>query len=103
MLSCHGSLASSLFHLLGNLTRHSPGASSFFLRVSEHAESLEPGFTNEIEERLKIGLRLSRKPNDERRAQGNAGNPEANSSHQLFYIRLRSFATHPFQHVLVDV
>src|ERR1017187_4387390 len=103
MLSRHCQAAPLLFDLVWNLAGHAPRARAFFLRISEHAQSLEPRLPNEPEQVLKVGLCLTGETDDERGAQRDAGNALSNAANEVHDILAGSLATHPLEHVLVNV
>ena len=103
MLKFHREFTPPAFYFVWNLPGHFSGASVFLLRVGENAEPLEFRLADEIEQRLKIFLRLAGKTDDERRAQRDAGNPGADAFEQVHDVLLRSLAPHPLEHVFVDV
>ena len=77
VLRGHGQFAALLFHLVGNLAGHRAGARAVFLGIGKHAEPLEFGFADEIQQRVEARLRLAGKTDDERRPQRDAGNAGA--------------------------
>ena len=52
---------------------------------------------------MEIIFRLAREADDESGAQRNAGNTGPDFGDEIFDVFLRSFATHPFEHVLMNV
>src|ERR1039458_1313359 len=103
MLSRHSQAAPLLFDLVRNLAGHAARARAFFLRISEHAQPLEPRLPNEPEQVLKVGIRLTRETDDERGAQRNAGNARSNAANEVHDILAGGLAPHPLEHVLVNV
>jgi len=69
--------------LLGNLARHRKGRGAFFVRVLKAAEVLEALLPHEVLEQVEIRLGFSGQTDDERRAQGEAGNPPPQLGQQL--------------------
>jgi len=79
----HGPLLAALFDRVGNVTLHFGRARSLLLRISEHTQPLEAGRTNELQQRLKILLRLAGEPDDESGAQGDAGDAGPNAGNEI--------------------
>src|ERR1035441_2647671 len=103
MLSRHSHAAPLLFDLVWNLAGHAARARAFFLRISEHAQPLEPRLPNEPEQVLKVGFRLTRETADERGAERDAGNTLSNAPDKVHDVLARGLAPHPFEHVLVNM
>src|SRR5258708_4936261 len=79
----HGSFAALLFDPVGDLVRHVGGPRALLFRVGEHAEALEAGLADEVEQGLEIGLGLARKTDNKRRSQRDPGQAGANPADQI--------------------
>ena len=79
-------LIARCFHLLRELASILRGARTFFLRVGEDAEPLEPRALDEVEQVFEFLFGLAGKADDERRADGDAGNAGADACDEVLDV-----------------
>src|SRR5882672_454982 len=103
VLRSHRERAPLLLDPISDLAGHLTSAGAFLLRIGEHAQSLESGFPDEVEQRFEARLGLARKTDNESSAQRDARNTGANPADKVHDVLLRSLAPHPFQHVLMNM
>ena len=82
---------------------HLAGHGAVFAAVGENAQTLEAGLFDEIGQCLEMSRRLTRETHDEGRSQGDAGDAGPDPGDQVSNVLPRSLATHPSEHVVVNV